>query len=240
MDYIKNKLNNVRMGITTALIDPPTESIFFQEGQLTVNEFVQSGDRLIQSCPSWKWKNAISDKYQNNLLPSDKQYLLLERVPCNQRICELQENINIQEKLDNEDDWVINEQIQQEKKQVENKQIEEEQQLKQIYDFYYYTPRLYITGVDENNNPLTQEEIFQDIINEYANKTVTFEEHPHLGTQQASLHPCKHAKVIKHMVDTIQGNGGIIEPHMAIQIFLKFLASVIPTIEYDIANDFYL
>lgn len=43
---------------------------------------------------------------------------------------------------------------------------------------------------------------------DYANKTVTYESHPHLGIKEASIHPCNHAKVMKKIIDTIEGNGG--------------------------------
>jgi len=47
------------------------------------------------------------------------------------------------------------------------------------YDFYTQTPRLWLTGYSEDGNPLTQDEIFQDIAADYAKKTVTMESHPH-------------------------------------------------------------
>ena len=49
------------------------------------------------------------------------------------------------------------------------------------YDFYYNTPRLWIQGTDVNNKPLTEAEIYEDIMSDYKGKTVTMEKHPHLG-----------------------------------------------------------
>ena len=49
------------------------------------------------------------------------------------------------------------------------------------YDFYTQTPRLWLTGYSEDGQPLTNEEIFQDIAADYAKKTVTIESHPHTG-----------------------------------------------------------
>ena len=49
------------------------------------------------------------------------------------------------------------------------------------YDFYFYTPRLWIQGTDSNNKPLTEAEIYEDIMSDYKGKTVTMEKHPHLG-----------------------------------------------------------
>ena len=76
------------------------------------------------------------------------------------------------------------------------------------YDQYTTTPRLWLTGYSEEGKPLSQEELFQDIAADYAKKTVTMENHPHLGIKQASIHPCNHAKVMKTIIDTIIANGG--------------------------------
>lgn len=49
------------------------------------------------------------------------------------------------------------------------------------YDFYYNTPRMWIQGSTEEGVPLTEEEIYEDIMSDYKGKTVTMEKHPHLG-----------------------------------------------------------
>jgi len=51
------------------------------------------------------------------------------------------------------------------------------------YDAYYFCPRMWLAGVKDGGIPLTKEEILEDIMGDYANKTVTFETHPHLGTE---------------------------------------------------------
>ena len=53
------------------------------------------------------------------------------------------------------------------------------------YDKYYQTPRVFLFGYNERRKPLTSEEVFQDVMQDYANKTVTFEAHPH---QPAGAH----------------------------------------------------
>ncbi|KAM7297661.1 ubiquitin-like-conjugating enzyme ATG3 [Ixodes scapularis] len=58
------------------------------------------------------------------------------------------------------------------------------------YDNYYRTPRLWLYGYDENRQPLTIEEMYEDISQDHAKKTVTMEAHPHLpGPPMASVHP---------------------------------------------------
>jgi ubiquitin-like-conjugating enzyme ATG3 len=103
-----------------------------------------------------------------------------------------------------------------------------------------------------NQQPLTAQEMMQDVISDYANKTVTMEPHPHVSGPQASIHPCQHGKVMKAIVrnlikatDTdkvvqqegdeaaaaMQPQGPSVE--MYLFIFLKFVSSMIPTINYD-------
>lgn len=61
------------------------------------------------------------------------------------------------------------------------------------YDKYYQTPRLWFVGYDENRKPLTVEEMYEDVSQDHAKKTVTMESQPHLPSDfnMASVHPCK-------------------------------------------------
>ena len=81
------------------------------------------------------------------------------------------------------------------------------------YDFYYKTPRLWLIGYSENGQVLSESEIFEDIMADYAKKTVTIESHPHSAQKEASIHPCNHAKVMKKIIDTITLNGGTPQVH---------------------------
>ncbi|XP_034945309.1 ubiquitin-like-conjugating enzyme ATG3 [Chelonus insularis] len=107
------------------------------------------------------------------------------------------------------------------------------------YDKYYQTPRLWLFGYDENQKPLTVEEMYEDVSQDHAKKTVTMETHPHLpGPPMASVHPCRHAEVMKKIIETVMEGGGELGVHMYLIIFLKFVQSVIPTIEYDYTQNF--
>ena len=75
--------------------------------------------------------------------------------------------------------------------------------------------------------------MYEDIMADYARKTVTFESHPKLPGQQLSIHPCNHATVMKKMIDQIQSNGGEPRVENSLFFFLKFISSVVPTIEHD-------
>lgn len=60
------------------------------------------------------------------------------------------------------------------------------------YDKYYQTPRLWVVGYDESRQPLSVEQMYEDVSQDHAKKTVTMESHPNLpGPNMASVHPCK-------------------------------------------------
>lgn len=133
------------------------------------------------------------------------------------------------------------------------------------YDKYYQTPRVWLFGYDESGQqPLTQEQVFEDISQDHANRTVTLETHPHKNLPYASIHPCRHAETMKKITDQLVAGGkapqvrldrilsqeccpvAICTPEHCSQIsalfsqvdqylflFLKFIAAVIPTMEYD-------
>lgn len=107
------------------------------------------------------------------------------------------------------------------------------------YDNYYRTPRLWLYGYDEKREPLSMEAMYEDISQDHAKKTVTMEAHPHLpGPPMASVHPCRHAEVMKKIIQTVTEGGGDLGVHMYLIVFLKFVQAVIPTIEYDYTQNF--
>ncbi|XP_063718113.1 ubiquitin-like-conjugating enzyme ATG3 [Symsagittifera roscoffensis] len=107
------------------------------------------------------------------------------------------------------------------------------------YDRYYQTPRLWLCGYDEKRKNLTKGQMFEDISAEHAQQTVTMESHPNLNApSMASVHPCRHADVMKKILQTVQEGGGEIGVHMYLVVFLKFVQAVIPTIEYDYTRNF--
>lgn len=107
------------------------------------------------------------------------------------------------------------------------------------YDNYYRTPRLWLYGYDEKREPLSMEAMYEDISQDHAKKTVTMEAHPHLpGPPMASVHPCRHAEVMKKIIQTVTEGGGELGVHMYLIVFLKFVQAVIPTIEYDYTQNF--
>lgn len=71
-----------------------------------------------------------------------------------------------------------------------------------MYSPYYVTPRLYLSGYT-NGQPLAPTLMMEDIVGDYKDKTVTLEDFPFFATsvKMASVHPCKHASVMKTLLD---------------------------------------
>jgi len=105
------------------------------------------------------------------------------------------------------------------------------------YDKYYQVPRLWLFGYDAEGKPLTQDQVKEDVLSEYADKTVTFDPHPCTGIPTVSIHPCKHSLVMKKVVADWVEKG--IEPRhdLALFVFLKFISGIVPTINYDFTMD---
>mmetsp|Transcript_22415 Transcript_22415/g.27471 ORF Transcript_22415/g.27471 Transcript_22415/m.27471 type:complete len:394 (-) Transcript_22415:283-1464(-) len=118
------------------------------------------------------------------------------------------------------------------------------------YDKYYQTPRVWMMGYEsaDSSQPLTGEQMFEDVMSDYANRTVTIDPHPHIAGYHASVHPCQHGAVMKTIVrnltkatetqaDGTEIRGTAPSVEMYLFIFLKFVSSIIPTINYDFTMD---
>eukprot|EP00992_Anisonema_acinus_P008603 TRINITY_DN4717_c0_g1_i1.p1 TRINITY_DN4717_c0_g1~~TRINITY_DN4717_c0_g1_i1.p1 ORF type:complete len:300 (+),score=119.92 TRINITY_DN4717_c0_g1_i1:43-942(+) len=118
------------------------------------------------------------------------------------------------------------------------------------YDKFFQTPRVWLLGYNEHKQPLTKEETLQDIYADYSNKTATVEAHPFENVPHVSIHPCRHAEMMKRMIDRLnekareamEASGDTVEqpPVMRVDlylfVFLKFIQAVIPTISYDLSS----
>lgn len=105
------------------------------------------------------------------------------------------------------------------------------------YDKYYQTPRLWLFGYDETGDPLKPEQVYEDVLSEYVAKTVTVDPHPLTGLPTVSIHPCKHAQVMKKVVGDWIDQGIDPRTDLALFVFLKFISGVVPTINYDFTMD---
>lgn len=71
-----------------------------------------------------------------------------------------------------------------------------------MYSPYYRTPRLYMSGYLPNGQPLPPHMMMEDVMGDYKDKTVTLESFPFFANdiKMASVHPCKHAPVMKTLL----------------------------------------
>jgi len=108
------------------------------------------------------------------------------------------------------------------------------------YDKYYQVPRFWLVGYNENGKPLSVDQMYEDFSADHANKTITIEAHPGVNQQMASIHPCRHAEVMKRLIEQCAESGKELEVTQYLVIFLKFVQTIIPTIEYDFTKSIQL
>src|SRR3569833_3691421 len=72
-----------------------------------------------------------------------------------------------------------------------------------MYSPYYRTPRLYMSGYLPDGQPLPPQLMMEDIVGDYKDTTLTLEDFPFFANyiKMASVHPCKHAPVMKTLLD---------------------------------------
>lgn len=142
-------------------------------------------------------------------------------------------------------------------------QIESNELTLRKYDLYisystsYRVPKMYLVGFNANGIPLLPHQMYEDISGDYKDKTATIENLPvSYNTTSVSIHPCKHSSVMKvfmkhakaraedvsedlkklELLDNDASDEGIrVDQYLV--IFLKFIASVTPGIEYDFTMD---
>lgn len=70
------------------------------------------------------------------------------------------------------------------------------------YSTSYRVPKLYLSGFNGDGSPLSPQEMFEDIMGDYRDKTVTIEKAPFQeNLTLISIHPCRHANVMKILLD---------------------------------------
>lgn len=101
------------------------------------------------------------------------------------------------------------------------------------YDKYYQTPRMWMSGYDKDGTQLAPDAVLNLLSQDHAHKTVTIETFPHLSISFASVHPCKHAAVMKKIIDQYMHGEREIRVDQYMVLFLKFMSSVMPSVDYD-------
>lgn len=245
-----------------------TVSNFQQSGTLTPQEFVEAGDALVQKTPVWEWCGGEGAVH----LPPEKKYLVLRGASCFERAPAQDEK---EEEQVDDDGWVsthvgyvpkqkaadapkkeINWDLSDEDEDAAGDDgiVERKCRLYDVfvtYDVFYQTPRVYLIGYSETNHsqPLTKEEMMQDVYAANREKTVSVDPHPFLKASCISIHPCRHAETMKRALERLRDRledsqedvpeaeriSFVFPTYLALFVFLKFISSVVPTIEYDVS-----
>ena len=146
----------------------------------------------------------------------------------------------IAEEDDDDDDFIIEDEENSGFEIVDEKEDEKEKtnllriyDITVTYDFYYCVPRIWLSGYNENGSPLSYDEMKEDVIPEHRYKTCTMELQTCNRIRSISIHPCRHSFILKRMIQDFQNSGKKLEVYISIIYLLKFLQSVVPTINYD-------
>ena len=94
-------------------------------------------------------------------------------------------------------------------------------------------PRAFLFGYDSSGSPLSHQQMYGDVLSEYQRTTCTIEAHPHLSTMMLSIHPCKHSHAMLRLIEAQKAAGRTPAVDSYLLLFLKFIQSVVPLIEYD-------
>ena len=97
---------------------------------------------------------------------------------------------------------------------------------------------MYFHATKYDGTPVSNEDIKYDITREYLDKTFTMEKFPFMEeVTMPTVHPCRHAAVLKTITDLMSQNEHKVESHYALLIFLRFISGVIPYVEFDTVGD---
>ncbi|KAG5365749.1 Autophagy-related protein 3 [Yarrowia sp. B02] len=254
-------------------------STFRTTGEITPDEFVTAGDYLVEKFPTWSWASASKSKVRD-FLPADKQVLVTRHVPSHVRASTVSGPVTLGEE---EDGWTSfgvakSEDDTEEIAEIADSDFEEleddddaaetpaahDHRTYNLYIAYstsYRVPKMFLSGYSPEGSPLTPEDMFEDIIPEYRDKTVTIERPTFQDNiTMVAIHPCKHANVMRVLMERVEAKTdkditqGVAKLGMAdaeeeeeweevessamrvdqyLVTFLKFIASVTPGIEHD-------
>lgn len=259
---LPRSLHNVLHAARDYLTPTLKSTQFLERGQLTPEEFVIAGDYLVRLSPGWKWCRG-EERLAKNYLPHDKQFLVHHTCICRKRVSGIdisgdetdegggwtgaggETRVEDYTDLPPTDDLadfmdttltavhdaaasIIIPDIRDDGDRLYDIYI--------VYDNAYRTPRIFMSGyIASCGIPLHPNAMMEDLMQDYVSKTATLEKHPHIGGgQYVSIHPCRHAQTMKRLVDEMTEVGGPPSIELYMFIFLKFISSVIPTIEYDL------
>lgn len=211
-------------------------STFRTTGEITPDEFVTAGDYLVEKFPTWSWASASRSK-ERDFLPADKQVLVTRHVPSHVRASTVSGPVTLGEEEDgwtsfavanksgdaggdsNGDDTEIAEIADSDFEELDDDdddaaQVSPTANAHRTYNLYiaystsYRVPKMFLSGYSPEGSPLTPEDMFEDIIPEYRDKTVTIERPTFQDNiTMVAIHPCKHANVMRVLMERVEAKG---------------------------------
>lgn len=184
-----------------------------------------AGDYLVEKFPTWSWASASKSKVRD-FLPPGKQVLVTRHVPSHVRASTVSGPVTLGEE---EDGWtsfgvVKDSEETEEIAEIADSDFEEldddddaaethvtDHRTYNLYIAYstsYRVPKMYLSGYSPEGSPLTPEDMFEDIIPEYRDKTVTIERPTFQDNiTMVAIHPCKHANVMRVLMERVEAKG---------------------------------
>jgi ubiquitin-like-conjugating enzyme ATG3 len=249
MNSLKNTIYEGYKSVAEMVIPDLKNSNFMETGMLTKDEFQLSGNKLIQSDPSWTWMNP-------------GECLMKKRILCNK--VQLEQDINASEDINvynfknetddredredredydsDSDDFLAefenNDLVANDAGTIPIDYIIDPNHYYNVsitYDQYNRTPRIWFEGRNSHGKILSQNDIYSDFMVEYIKVSLTLEQHPILNINCISVHPCKHAFAMQKMFAFELEKKEASEVHIEDYLvhFLKFASCVIPQLEFD-------
>eukprot|EP01025_Chloroclados_australasicus_P064631 TRINITY_DN8658_c0_g1_i1.p1 TRINITY_DN8658_c0_g1~~TRINITY_DN8658_c0_g1_i1.p1 ORF type:complete len:262 (-),score=27.81 TRINITY_DN8658_c0_g1_i1:96-881(-) len=257
-NFIPSNIRHAAHGMFTNVVEAvtpvPTKSKFDEKRLLTPDEFVTAGDHLVSTVGSWEWA-AGDAKLRKNYLPADKQYLVTRNVPCKQRVVDVMGDYKeTTDGPEGDDQWVVpqnpaGKEAQTQENDIAGADDEDDDtfvpstatsahrsyDLYITYDKYYQVPRFWLVGFDSTRTHLSIKQMQEDVSADHMAETVTVDPFPHQKALKAmSIHPCQHA----HTMQVLTHSDREFPVQQYLFLFLKFIAGVVPTIEYDYSMEF--
>jgi len=245
----KNKIYNTYKNIAESVIPDLKTNNFIKTGMLTKDDFIKTGNYLIQNYSQWSWHTngtclKLSDiLYKKQIFEKNEKYDNDVEEKHDWNIYSTTSFNNIEEKemsisdSDNElENMTERGLVKEDEATINSKYNNDNNHYYDItitYDQYYRTPRIWFYGKYISGECLEDNIIYNDFSLEHTNITITNEEHPILKKYCISVHPCKHAYAMKRMLLLqLENNKDIIIEKYLIY-FLKFVSCIIPQMNFD-------
>ena len=244
---------NTYKKIATKLIPDLKNNNFQQSGMLTKDEYLLACNYLSKNYNEWQMINVI-DRLPYLIL-RDIQYKNISELLDEQNengdendwnICINKDNKKknkLEKKVDVQNDTLNLVDFEEELEEFENDELTidydnsiEDKRIYDItrtYDNYYRTPRIWFHAKSLTGQNISNEKILEDFSIEHTNVSIKIETHPYYKLESVSVHPCKHADVMKKLIKIELENEKTVEVKQYFIYFLKFVSCIFPHISFD-------